>query len=664
MRVRSTIFVSLMIAGLLISTAGVGENLPGSASTGQTSAVAAADPLLQLLVSKGVLSSDEAQSLTGTPGQQRVKLLELLKAKGILSASDYAELAPVSAQVEPNLVASSSPILPVLQKEPGPITVPLPAPAATVVPAIAPLRTLPVDPPKKDGLNAAFKMGPVKMTPYGFIKATAAYDTSSPNGDDFPFIGLFLGSTNILSTGPTRDPEFHIKARSTRLGANLEWPDISSKLTLTGRVEGDYEGNFSEVDNRDVTSLRSNMFQLRLAYVRMDYQASEKTDLYFQGGQDWTIFGSSALPPILETTFLGAFYGSLYTRSPQFQFGVVQSLGGSRNFKFSPTFALMMPSSGEIEKLGSLGLAGQIAQAEREGADSGRPEVEARLALQFQLDKAKGVAPAQILWSGFQGRRTSIVSSGNAPYCDTDGCFEPTVAESTYFAAHNGFTTSSKMYGNQLAVQLPTRWFTLVASAYRGADMRFFLAGQVESYFTDMNGLSNPVVYTTLDGGPLVAAGSATLATDASGNVVVAPQKPIRSFGGFISLGLPLSRWFNADPKGHNAGWQLYFTVGKDQVVDRDLNNPGATGIGCIQSEGVCTGVLTGANDSSPLPLAMGKMFAGTLNYKLNPFITFSLEQSIYATRLQDGLNLYSIAGVASNEWQDHRTEFGPIFTF
>ncbi len=98
--------------------------------------------------------------------------------------------------------------------------------------------------------------------------------------------------------------------------------------------------------------------------------------------------------------------------------------------------------------------------------------------------------------------------------------------------------------------------------------------------------------------------------------------------------------------------------------MDRDLNNPGASAIGCIQYEGGCTGVLTGANDLSPLPLAMGKMFAGTLNYKLNPFITFSLEQSIYATRLQDGLNLYSIAGVASNEWQDHRTEFGPIFTF
>ena len=86
--------------------------------------------------------------------------------------------------------------------------------------------------------------------------------------------------------------------------------------------------------------------------------------------------------------------------------------------------------------------------------------------------------------------------------------------------------------------------------------------------------------------------------------------------------------------------------------MNRDINNPGFAANGGV------------ANSLSPLPLLMGKMFAGTLNYKLNPYITFSFEQSIYATRLADHLDLYNIAGKASNEWQDHRTEFGPIFTF
>ena len=632
--------------------------------------------LLGVLVMKGVLTPLEAKSIESAPaGTEFQSLVDALTRKGVVSASDLSPAAPnrsaPPAPVPAPLSASAapppaepakSPALPASPAAPAPVdqapktaAMPAPAPpaAAAVVPAIAPLRVLPVDPPIKDGLNAAFKMGPVKMTPYGFIKATAAYDSSSPNGDDFPFVGLFLGSTAITNTGPTTDPEFHLKARATRIGANFEWPDVSSKIVLTGRVEGDFEGNFSEVDNRDISSIRSSAFQLRLAWMRMDYAASDKTDLYFEGGQDWTLFGSSVLPNLLETTFLGAYYGDVWERSPQFQFGMVQKLSSWHNIKFSPTVAIMMPSSGEIEKLGSLGLAGQIAQAEREGADSGRPELEARVAFQFQLDTAKGVAPAQILWSGFMGRRTSIVTNSNGAVNECTaagqtGCAPINVVNQYLTAFPNGFTTSSNMYGNQLALSLPTRWFTLSTSLYRGGDLRFFFGGQVDSYYTDTTGLRNPVMFTTVDGGPLAAAGGATLATNSAGQVVVAPQRPIRSFGGFINLGLPLSRWFNADPKGHNSGWALYFDIGKDQVVHRDLINPGAS---------------AAANTLSPLPLLMGKMFAVSLYYKLNPYVQFAFEQSVYATRLEPGAN-YSIAGVPSNLWQDHRTEFGPIFTF
>jgi hypothetical protein len=618
--------------------------------------------LVGVLVTKGVLTSGEAAAIRNAAPEAEFQLLvEALSRKGLLNAADLAAASNPAAQpaasaaAAPPVAASETLSTPVsdpdvqssaqmasTQQTPQP-----PAPRG-VVAAIAPLRVLPVDPPRKDGLNAAFKMGPVKMTPYGFIKATAVYDSSSPNGDDMPFPGLFLSSTSILNTGPTKDPEFHLKARSTRIGANFEWPDASPKLTFTGRIEGDYEGNFSEVDNRDVSSIRSNSFQLRLAFVRMDYAASDKTDIYFEGGQDWTLFGSSALPNILETTAYAYWYGNIYERSPQFQFGLVQKLGeSSRNFKLSPTFAIMMPSTGQIEKLGSLGLQGQIAQAEREGADSGRPELEARLVLQFQLDKATAVAPAQIIWSGFDGRRTSIVT--NSAYTTTTAYCAANPLVCAYQSAYPaGFTTSSSLYGNQVAIQLPTRWATVVASAYFGGDLRFFFGGQVNSFYTDTAGLSNPVTFTSVDGGPLAAAGAPTLATNAAGQVVVAPQRPIRAFGGFVNLGLPLSRWFNADPKGHNGGWQLYFHMGKDQVVHSDLVTPNAG---------------AAANTLSPLPLLMGKLVAGTLYYKVNPFVTFGFEQSIYATRLAPGLD-YTIAGQPSNEWQDHRTEFGPIFTF
>jgi len=224
------------------------------------------------------------------------------------------------------------------------------------------------------------------------------------------------------------------------------------------------------------------------------------------------------------------------------------------------------------------------------------------------------------------------------------------------------------MWGGQITAQLPTRWFTLVASAYRGGDMRFYFGGQINAFATDTGGLTGiqgltPAgvgTLTTQDGGPLAASGPDLLgckgtftATGPSvngitpgscaGTVTVAPQRALRGFGGFVQLGLPISRWFNADPHGHNAGWQLLFDFGKDQAVHRDLDN---------------------VNFIGQLPLAMSKMAVATLYYKLNNWCQFGFEQSIYAGRIKDGLDAYTIAGVASNEWQDHRTEFGPIFSF
>jgi len=555
----------------------------------------------------------------------------------------------------------------------APMAPPPPPAAPAVVPALVPVRVFPIDPPKTGGLNG-IKVGPLTLAPYGFIKATVVHDSSDPDGDDFPFPGIWLnaGNNSTFNTGPTKDPEVHVKARSTRFGLNLEWPDISKNLTLTGKIEGDFEGNFSEVNNRDVSSIRSNQPQLRLAFVRMDYHASENSDIFFLGGQDWTLFGSGAMENILETTFNGAFWGNVYTRSPQLRVGFVQTLSKEHKVNLEGQFGIMMPSTGQILKLGNAagnGLAAQLGEGEREGADADRPEWEGRVALSFQLDKAPGVSPAQIALAGFRSKRTSIVP--NSSYlCNTDA--GDALNCSLEAAFPNGFQASSTMWGGQIVAQLPTRWFTLVASAYRGGDLRFYFGGQINTFFTDTGGLtaaSGP--YVTADGGPLAAAGGAVLGCNAAlnddgscptGSAVVAPQRPIRSFGGFIQLGLPLSRWFNANPKGHNAGWQVYLTVGKDQVNDRDINNPSGSFCG-VYASNPCNPVHA-ANSVAPLPLAMGKAAVGTLYYKFNNWCQFGFEESVYATRAIDKINLYTIAGSPSNEWQDHRTEFGPIFTF
>jgi hypothetical protein len=669
------------------TSAASGDPTPAAASPSLTSAAGDANitALLGVLVMKGVLAPAEANSIRNADPKAEFQLLvEALSRKGVLSAADLSAAtkpaAQPSAPAQPSVPAAApaaveetvsaalassdaSPQQPQTQPQPpypSRVAGELKPPPVSVVPAVTPVRVFPIDPPKTGGL-AGIKAGPITLAPYGFIKATVVHDSSDPNGDDFPFPGIWLsaGPNSTFNTGPTADPEVHVKARSTRFGLNLEWPDISKNLTLTGKIEGDFEGNFSEVDNRDVSSIRSNEPQLRLAFVRMDYHASDSTDIFFVGGQDWTLFGSGALMNILETTFNGAFWGNTYERSPQLRGGFIQTLSKENNVKLEGQFGIMMPSTGEILKLGDAagnGLGAQLGEGEREGADADRPEWEARAALSFQLDKAKGVAPAQIALAGFHSRRTSIVP--NSSYCLAAPCAaNTTLLPAGYEAAFpNGFQASSTQWGGQIVAQLPTRWATLVATAYKGGDLRFYFGGQINGFFTDVSGLTNVVgPFSTADGGPLAAQGGTVLGTNGAGQVVVAPQKPVQAFGGFIQIGLPLSRWFNANPQGHNAGWQLHFTIGKDQVVDNDQFR--ANGVGCAAADGSAT-------CNGGLPMSMGKSAIGTLYYKFNNWCSFGFEQSVYATRIYNHIPLYVIAGQPSNEWQDHRSEFGPIFTF
>ncbi|MFZ2008632.1 MAG: hypothetical protein WAU76_01385, partial [Candidatus Sulfotelmatobacter sp.] len=344
--------------------------------------------LLGVLVKKGVLGAAEAEAIRNAVPEAEFQLLvEALSRKGLLSAADLstagtpaaepaAPVAPVEAGESSSSSREAADASPQSQPQvqpqapiPSRVAGELPPPPATVVGAVIPVRVFPIDPPKTGGL-AGIKAGPITLAPYGFIKATFVHDSSDPDGDDFPFPGIWLNSGNILSTGPTQDPEVHIKARSTRFGLNVEWPDISKNLTLTGKIEGDFEGNFSEVDNRDVSSIRSNMPQLRLAFVRLDYHASETFDVFFLGGQDWTLFGSGALENIVETTFNGAFWGNIWERSPQLRGGFIWTLDKKHHVNLEPQVGIMMPSTGQILKLGTLGLAGQLGQGEREGADS------------------------------------------------------------------------------------------------------------------------------------------------------------------------------------------------------------------------------------------------------------------------------------------------------
>jgi hypothetical protein len=96
------------------------------------------------------------------------------------------------------------------------------------------------------------------------------------------------------------------------------------------------------------------------------------------------------------------------------------------------------------------------------------------------------------------------------------------------------------------------------------------------------------------------------------------------------------------DPEGRNAGWSLYGMYGTDQANTNDLAKAAPGG-----------------------SRARSDMTVGTLNYKLNKWVSFSFEQSLYRTRANTAVpDLPLFMGRPQHEWRDLRSEGGAIFSF
>jgi len=154
--------------------------------------------------------------------------------------------------------------------------------------------------------------------------------------------------------------------------------------------------------------------------------------------------------------------------------------------------------------------------------------------------------------------------------------------------------------------------------------------------FNDTLGLTNVPTAHSIDGSSTLAFGLQ------KGVPVVARSLPPRSQGGCLNIGIPLSRLAHADPTGRNAGWVFYAHYRYDQVLARDVRREG------------------GGRQK-------GDVAAGTLQYKLNKFVSFVVEESLYRTRalpLTSTGNFPLFEGRPMREWKDFRSEIGPIFTF
>jgi hypothetical protein len=574
-----------------------------------------ADPLVRMLIAKGVLTENEGHSISesGNAVEQRDRLANLLRDKGIISAAEYEAVrtvVPIADAVALNARSRSEGADNSEREQPS---TPQAAPTPSVVAAVAPTRLLPIDLPKREGLIPDIKLGTgARVKLYGFFKTSIIHDSSSPQGNDFPLPLL------AADTGPNNSPEFHLKARAFRFGANFEWLDPAPKTVITGKIEFDFEGNFTRVNNRNISSIRSSQPSIRLAWARIDRRLSENTSGFALFGQDWTPFVSSTLPNTIENTnFGGLGYGAAYERAPQARFGFNFNAHGSRTLIFQPEFAIVFPGFGVLPS----NVADQLGFGERQGSDSERPGIQGRLVIQWQLDKAPGVVPAQLVFSFEHARRTAIVTRANVP--------------AAFLSAFpNGVEVSSDSNGYSAEFQLPTHWLTIVGKYYAGSDLRFFFAGQLLSNFNDTAGMTSTVAAPSIDGASTVVFGLL------NGAPAIAPQRPVRGQGGFVQIGFPLSRLFDADPKGRNAGWTAYLYYGYDQATTRDARRFGPRG-------------------------SRSDLFSGNVQYKLNSFVTFGYEQGLYRTRATDRFGALPLfRGIPSFTTHNVRSEFAAIFSF
>jgi len=347
----------------------------------------------------------------------------------------------------------------------------------------------------------------------------------------------------------------------------------------------------------------------------------DKNTVFLLFGQDWTPFGSSTIPNLFETTGLGLGYGTLYERLPQVRTGWVHNVGGPSNLKFLSEFAVTLPAFGNTPA----NVADQLGFGERQGVDSGQPEVQGRIVTQWQLDKAPGVAPAQFIVSAVHASRKALVTAAAVP-----AAFKA--------AFPNGAEVSSRRYGYTVELQLPTRAFTWTGKYFHGEDLRFYFVGGLYSNFNDTFGLTGTATGASIDGSSTVAFGLQ------NGVPVVAPQLPVRTQGYSTDLSLPFSRWAHANPAGRSAGWSANLHYSIDMVPARDARR------------------LSGVRGKTDLA-------AFTLTFKINPLVSIIGEESMYRTRAANSTSnsaggLFLLRGIPSREWHDIRTEIGPIFTF
>jgi hypothetical protein len=172
----------------------------------------------------------------------------------------------------------------------------------------------------------ALQIGPVLLTPLGFMDFTSVTRSTRNSGD----IGTSFASFPYSNTSNGQLSETRFSAKNSRLGLRIDYggspppdnqkdyvPDISSDWKVTGYVETDFLGN--QPTNINVVS-NSDTLRMRVYFVNVAHGPWE-----FLAGQDWSMLtpnrkGISPFPnDIFFTQDVDVNYqlGLVWERTPQ-----------------------------------------------------------------------------------------------------------------------------------------------------------------------------------------------------------------------------------------------------------------------------------------------------------------------------------------------------------
>src|SRR6202171_5327160 len=152
----------------------------------------AVNPLVRVLQAKGILTAEEVVQISqaSSAGDADQRLAKLLLMKGVISQSDYDQTVSAPGMMNASSSGVTSPTaIAAVYRVPinngaslsslsnaappaNPHSDQKASAAPAFIPSITPIRFLPVGPLPREAGTPAFKIGSIRVTPYGFIKGT------------------------------------------------------------------------------------------------------------------------------------------------------------------------------------------------------------------------------------------------------------------------------------------------------------------------------------------------------------------------------------------------------------------------------------------------------------------------------------------------------------